>query len=96
MEMVSLSVQIFLKMARVDVAEKSVMLMSRMEDDATLTQLTAGDQLTQLMHLTLWSIGSSPMLSARMHAQLPAPRSIVDPRAVGVPGQGRNLPNLKP
>ena len=40
--MVSLSVQIFLKMARVDVAEKSAMLMARMEDDATLTQLTAG------------------------------------------------------
>lgn len=40
LEMVSLSVQIFLKMARVDVAEKSSMLMARMEDDATLTQLT--------------------------------------------------------
>jgi hypothetical protein len=46
--MVSLSVQIFLKMARVDVAEKSSMLMARMEDDATLTQLTTGDSLNPI------------------------------------------------
>ena len=32
--------QVYLRMSRVDVAEKSLSLMSRMEDDATLTQLT--------------------------------------------------------
>eukprot|EP00277_Geminigera_cryophila_P002998 CAMPEP_0179435802 /NCGR_PEP_ID=MMETSP0799-20121207/19855_1 /TAXON_ID=46947 /ORGANISM="Geminigera cryophila, Strain CCMP2564" /LENGTH=297 /DNA_ID=CAMNT_0021215423 /DNA_START=29 /DNA_END=922 /DNA_ORIENTATION=- len=40
LEMVSLQVQVYLRMSRVDVAEKSLSLMSRMEDDATLTQLT--------------------------------------------------------
>ena len=40
LEMVSLQVQIYLRMARVEVAQKSLALMSRMEDDATLTQLT--------------------------------------------------------
>mmetsp|Transcript_41545 Transcript_41545/g.64859 ORF Transcript_41545/g.64859 Transcript_41545/m.64859 type:complete len:209 (-) Transcript_41545:106-732(-) len=40
LELVSLQVQVYLKMARVDIAEKSHALMSRMEDDATLTQLT--------------------------------------------------------
>jgi coatomer protein complex subunit epsilon len=40
LEMVALQVQVYLKMARVDVAEKSGSLMLRMEDDATLTQLT--------------------------------------------------------
>mmetsp|Transcript_10519 Transcript_10519/g.27327 ORF Transcript_10519/g.27327 Transcript_10519/m.27327 type:complete len:295 (-) Transcript_10519:2-886(-) len=40
LEMVSLQVQCYLKMARVDMAEKSASLMARMEDDATLTQLT--------------------------------------------------------
>lgn len=40
LEMVSLQVQVYLRMARVDVAQKSLGLMSRMEDDATLTQLT--------------------------------------------------------
>lgn len=40
LEMVSLQVQIYLRMARVEVAQKSLTLMSRMEDDATLTQLT--------------------------------------------------------
>jgi len=40
LEMVSLQVQVYLKMARVDMAEKSASLMARMEDDATLTQLT--------------------------------------------------------
>mmetsp|Transcript_22423 Transcript_22423/g.52971 ORF Transcript_22423/g.52971 Transcript_22423/m.52971 type:complete len:297 (+) Transcript_22423:151-1041(+) len=40
LEMVSLQVQVYLRMARVDIAEKSLALMSRMEDDATLTQLT--------------------------------------------------------
>eukprot|EP00802_Teleaulax_amphioxeia_P024138 Tamp_24799.p1 GENE.Tamp_24799~~Tamp_24799.p1 ORF type:complete len:308 (+),score=100.19 Tamp_24799:31-924(+) len=40
LEMVSLQVQVYLRMARVEVAQKSLTLMSRMEDDATLTQLT--------------------------------------------------------
>ena len=40
LEMVSLQVQIYLRMSRVEVAQKSLALMSRMEDDATLTQLT--------------------------------------------------------
>lgn len=40
LEMVSIQVQVYLRMARVDVAEKSLALMARMEDDATLTQLT--------------------------------------------------------
>lgn len=40
LEMVSMQVQVYLKMARVDVAEKSAALMARMEDDATLTQIT--------------------------------------------------------
>lgn len=40
LEMVAMQVQVYLRMARVDVAEKSLGLMSRMEDDATLTQLT--------------------------------------------------------
>lgn len=40
LEMVSLQVQVYLRMARVDVAQKSLALMARMEDDATLTQLT--------------------------------------------------------
>mmetsp|Transcript_24816 Transcript_24816/g.60917 ORF Transcript_24816/g.60917 Transcript_24816/m.60917 type:complete len:294 (-) Transcript_24816:244-1125(-) len=40
LEMVALQVQVYLKMARVDVAEKSAALMARMEDDATLTQIT--------------------------------------------------------
>eukprot|EP00286_Rhodomonas_abbreviata_P023472 CAMPEP_0181310304 /NCGR_PEP_ID=MMETSP1101-20121128/12514_1 /TAXON_ID=46948 /ORGANISM="Rhodomonas abbreviata, Strain Caron Lab Isolate" /LENGTH=296 /DNA_ID=CAMNT_0023416923 /DNA_START=130 /DNA_END=1020 /DNA_ORIENTATION=+ len=40
LEMVALQVQVYLKMARVDIAEKSHALMARMEDDATLTQLT--------------------------------------------------------
>jgi len=39
LEMVALQVQVYLKMARVDVAQKSLTIMTNMEDDATLTQL---------------------------------------------------------
>ncbi|KAJ1476206.1 coatomer epsilon subunit-domain-containing protein [Baffinella frigidus] len=41
LEMVALQVQVYLRMARVDVAQKSLGMMTNMEDDATLTQMCA-------------------------------------------------------
>ncbi|EKX51290.1 coatomer subunit epsilon [Guillardia theta CCMP2712] len=48
LEIVSMQVQVYLRMSRVDIAEKSLSLMSRMEDDATLTQLTTAWVYTAL------------------------------------------------
>lgn len=79
LEMMALSVQIFLKMDRVDAAEKTVRAMSAIDDDATLTQLAAawvglhlGGAKVQEAYYIFQELGDKFSWTVRLHNGLAA------------------------